>query len=127
MSDYGDSWAAAFPIVAIIVTRENYWKSGMVLRRSKIFIGRRGEQRHRSDQPRVRESASSQLRHSSSSILRDHRVTIGENLVFLRGFSENSFASLINRARARRRARARMAWLGLLRSPGRGIVEDRSA
>ena len=48
-------------------------------------------------------------------------VTIGENLVFLRGFSENSFASLINRARAR------MAWLGLLRSPGRGIVQDRSA
>jgi hypothetical protein len=32
---------------------------------------------------------------------------IGQNLVFLRGFSGNSFASLINRARARRRARAR--------------------
>jgi len=30
-------------------------------------------------------------------------------LVFWRGFSENSFASLINRTRARRRARARMA------------------
>src|SRR6516164_2336939 len=46
-------------------------------------------------------------------------ATIGQNFVFLRGFSENSFASLINRAppsprlrrtrRARRRARARMA------------------
>ena len=34
---------------------------------------------------------------------------IRQNLVFLRGFSENSFASLINRARARRRARARKA------------------
>ena len=34
--------------------------------------------------------------------------------------AENSFASLINRARARRRARARMAWLGLLRSRGPG-------
>ena len=53
--------------------------------------------------------------------LRGLRAIIGQNLVFLRGFSENSFASLINRARAR------MAWLGLLRSPGRGIVEDRSA
>jgi hypothetical protein len=30
------------------------------------------------------------------------RPTIGQNLVFLRGFSENSFASLINRARMRR-------------------------
>ena len=38
------------------------------------------------------------------SSLRVHRATIGQNLVFLRGFSENSFASLINRARARRRA-----------------------
>src|SRR6201981_1460080 len=45
------------------------------------------------------------------SSLRDHRATIGRNLVFLRGFSENSFAFLINRARARRRARARMAQL----------------
>ena len=36
-------------------------------------------------------------------------ATIGQNLVFLRGFSGNSFASLSNRARARRRARARMA------------------
>jgi hypothetical protein len=34
-------------------------------------------------------------------------AAIGQNLVLLRGFSENSFASLINRARARRRARAR--------------------
>ena len=34
------------------------------------------------------------------SSLRVHRATIGRNLVFLRGFSENSFASLINRARA---------------------------
>jgi hypothetical protein len=44
-----------------------------------------------------------------------------QNLVFLRGFSEDSFASLINRARAR------MAYLGLLRSGGPGIVEDQSA
>ena len=54
-----------------------------------------------------------------------HRAPIGQNLVFLRGFSENSFTSLINRARARRRAR--MAQLGLLRSRGPGIVQDRSA
>ena len=47
------------------------------------------------------------------------------NLVFLRGFSDHSFASLINRAR--RRARARMARLGLLHSRGPGIVQDRSA
>jgi hypothetical protein len=33
-------------------------------------------------------------------------ASIGQNLVFLRGFSENSFASLITRTRARR-ARAR--------------------
>ena len=55
------------------------------------------------------------------------RAAIGQNLAFLRGFSENSFASLINRARARRRARARTAQPGLLRSRGPGIVQDRSA
>jgi hypothetical protein len=40
-------------------------------------------------------------------------ATIGQNLVFLRGFSENRFASLINRAppspRLRRTRGARMA------------------
>ena len=40
-------------------------------------------------------------------------TTIGQNLVFLRGFSGNSFASLINRARARRRAR-KSSWGWLL-------------
>jgi len=32
-----------------------------------------------------------------------HRITIDQNFVFLRGFPENSFASLINRRRARPR------------------------
>jgi hypothetical protein len=38
-----------------------------------------------------------------------HCATIDQDLVFLRGFSENSLASLINRPRARHRARARMS------------------
>ena len=45
----------------------------------------------------------------SSDGMQPSYATIGQNLVFLRGFSGNSFASLSNRARARRRARARMA------------------
>src|SRR5215472_16670378 len=48
-------------------------------------------------------------------------------LFFREDFPGNSFASLNIRPRARRRARPRMAQLGLLRSRAPGIAQDRSA
>ena len=58
---------------------------------------------------------------------RSHCSSTDRNLVFLRGFYGKELPLATNRARARRRARARMAKLSLRDSRAPGIVQDQRA